>query len=865
MKKILYSLLFTVLIAGAASCGSEAIPSEILLSDGWAVQSSAETTQTGAELSTPAADTEGWYSATVPSTVMGTLTANGLYKDLLVGRNYEKASREPFDMPWWYRTEFKLPALGEGRHVSLEMDGISYRANIWLNGNLVASKDQAYGAYRRWSFDVTEYAKQDNVLAVEVFRGREGEPNIGFVDWNPRPLDESMGLFREVRVAVSGDVELRNTWVRTDVNLETLDEAWLTVETQLTNLSGREIQGEVKGRIEGLSFSVPVTLAAGEKKTVKIGPDDVAGLHMKNPRLWWSYDQGTPELYDLDLRFVSGGTVSDSEQVTFGIRQVGDYFIEGDHRGFTLNGRKVLILGGGWTDDIFLMDTPERNEQQVRYVRDMGLNTIRFEAFWGNSRNIYELCDRYGVLALVGWSCHWEWLEYIGTPDDEFGSIKTEHDMNLVARSFEDQLLWLRNSPSIMAWYAGSDKLPRPALEHRYMDILARVDPTRPYVGSATDARSTVTGPVGMKMHGPYEYVSPVYWFEDKQFGGAFGFNTETGPGPEFPTKESIERMIPADKLWPLNDTWDYHTTGGKHAFNNLDVINTAMAPKYGAARDLDDYLRKAHLMNYEATRSMFEAFRVNKGEATGVVQWMLNSAYPSVFWQLYDWYMIPVPSYYGVKNANAPLQLIYNYADNSVYAVNGTQKTENLRAVIKGWSLSGKLFEHELEAEFPADAAKLLTTVDNSARNTFLWLELYDKAGARVAGNFYVLAAQADVYDWDKTDWVGTPMKSYADFTDLQDMAPADLRISVAPEGNAFKVKLENASDITALMIELLIKDAGGEIIYPAMWSDNYVSIAPGETRTLTCLLDGPAVKGRAASLQIKGWNSAKTTFEIN
>ncbi|MDR2890655.1 MAG: glycoside hydrolase family 2, partial [Alistipes sp.] len=472
----------------------------ITLGGNWQLQQDDKTTGGGELLSTPNANVEGWYEANVPSTVMGALTRdNGLYADLLEGTNYKNADRTPFDDSWWYRTAFEVPQR-EGRRVTLDFDGLSYRANIWLNGKLVASKDEVFGVFRRWSFDVTELVKDSgNVLAVEIFRAQKGEPNIGFVDWNPRPLDESMGIFREVRVNVTGDVTMRNSRVKSLLNTQTLKEAYLDVETELENLSSQPIEGVLKGRMEQIEFAIPVTLAAGEKRTVLVSPDVVPELHIRNPRVWWSVGLGTPELYELDLEFVVGETNSASQKVTFGIRSIDTYLTDEGHKGFILNGKKVLIKGAGWTDEIFLRDTPESNERQVRYVKDMNLNTIRFENIWGNSQNIYDLCDRYGILALVGWSCQWEWEGYIGTPEDDFMNLRSEEDMQLMVRYFDDQVKWLRNHPSIIAWYGGSDKLLRPELERRYMALLPTID-DRPFVNSAKRMMSSVTGLSGMKM-----------------------------------------------------------------------------------------------------------------------------------------------------------------------------------------------------------------------------------------------------------------------------------------------------------------------------------------------------------------------------
>lgn len=812
---------------------------QILLSENWKVQQSNRIKADGKYLSQTGSSTNGWYNATVPSTVMGVLTENGLYKDLLVGTNYKVGDKGVFDSSWWYRTTFKLSKEDRSKRISLDFDGITYRANIWLNGKLIAPKEEVYGPFCRFSFDVTNIVEEYNVLAVEVFRAQWAEPNIGFVDWNPRPLDESMGIFREVRLNITNDIKIENTYVQSLVNTESLQEAWLTISTDLSNLSDEKIEGKLVGEINDIKFSIPIILNAKEKKVVKLDSEDIGELHLLNPRLWWSADLGNPDLYNLNLKFVIKGEVSSQENVTFGIRQIDTYFTEAGHRGFILNGKKVLIKGAGWTDDIFLRDTPASNERQVKYVRDMNLNAIRFENIWGTSQNIYDMCDKYGILALVGWSCQWEWKGYLGIPDDEFGCIRSEENMNLLTRFLNDQVLWLRNHPSIIAWYGGSDKLLRPELERRYIALLSKID-NRPYVGSAKGLISSVTGATGMKMVGPYEYVGPDYWFLDSKYGGAYGFNTETGPGPQIPVYESILKMIPEDKLWPVNEVWDYHCTAAREALNNLDVFNEAMNGMYGKPENLQDYLRNAYIMNYESTKSMFEAFRVNRKKATGIIQWMLNSAWPSLYWQLYDYYQIPLPAYYGVKTANMPYQLIYNYKDNGIYAVNETLETaKGLKAVIKGFSIDSKLvYEKVVDFSMEPISSKKICTIENTLKNSFVSLKICDREGKQIAENFYSLSSVPNKYDWGKTNWIGTRLLEFADFKDLNKMPLVKLDASVQKNknGKVIHVKLENTSSTIALFTCLKLQRANGEIIYPVYWENNYMSIMPGEKLTLDC-----------------------------
>lgn len=839
---------------------------QILLSKNWKVQQSDKIGVHGRVLSSKSASTNGWYDATVPSTIMGVLTQNGLYKDLLIDTNYKKADKTPFDSSWWYRTSFNLSKADRAKNISLDFEGLTYRANIWLNGKLIAPKEEVFGPFCRFSFDITNAVEENNVLAVEVFRAQVAEPNIGFVDWNPRPLDENMGIFREVKLNITGDVKMVNTHVQSLVNTESLKEAWLTVGTDLTNLSGKEVKGALVGTIGNIKFTVPVTLAAKEKKTVRIDKETIKELHILNPRLWWSVDLGSPELYNMNLQFVANNKITSQEDITFGIRQIGTYFTESGHRGFLLNGKKVLIKGAGWTDDIFLRDDAESNERQVKYVRDMNMNTIRFENIWGTNQSLYDMCDKYGILALVGWSCQWEWKGYLGVPDDEFGCISSEEDMNLLTRYLNDQVLWLRNHPSIIAWYGGSDKLLRPALEERYMALLPTID-DRPYIGSAKGLTSSVTGPTGMKMLGPYEYVGPDYWFVDSKYGGAYGFNTETGPGAQIPVYESIVKMIPKDKLWPINEVWDYHCTTSDKALNTLDVHNEAVEGMYGKADNLQDYLLSSHLMNYESTKSMFEAFRVNRQEATGLIQWMLNSAWPSLYWQLYDYNQIPVPAYYGVKTANVPKQLIYNYKDNGIYAVNETLETvAGLKAVVKGYSIDSKLiYEKEIALAIEPNSSKKIYTIENNLKNSFVALNIYDKNGKQIAENFYCLSSKANEYDWDKTSWIGTPMTGFADFKDLRNMSNVDLKIKASVKNSGYiQLEVENSSATIALFTSFKLKDAKGEIIYPAFWTDNYISILPGEKVILNCEIDSAKLKTKGLYITSVGYNVKEVETKV-
>jgi exo-1,4-beta-D-glucosaminidase len=563
-------------------------------------------------------------------------------------------------------------------------------------------------------------------------------------------------------------------------------------------------------------------------------------------------------MYAMEVSFNVNGKQSDSENVDFGIREIDTYMTEEGHRGFLLNGKKVLIKGAGWTDDIFLRNPDERNEIELDYVKDMNMNTVRFENVWGTSQNVYDLCDKKGLLALVGWSCFWEWEVYSRTPNDKYGCIKEEDDMEMIAQSWRDQILWLRNHPSIIAWYSGSDMLPRPALEQKYLDILEEID-DRPYVGAAKALVSELTGPTGMKMVGPYDYEAPAYWYSKEAPGGSFGFNTETGIGAQMPMKESIMKMIPADKLWPLGKEYDYHCTTAGEAMHSLDVLKEVAEKRYGPSENLDEFLLKAHHLDYDGTRAMFEGFRASVPRSTGLIQWMLNSAWPSLYWQMYDWYLVPTAGYYSVKKACEPQQLVYNYVDKHIYAVNDEAECFDLTAHAELYNLAGELTtKAQCDAHMHAGTSTKLFEIPQCEEVSFMFLTLKDSEGNEVATNTYCLSPVDDIHDWDNYNWIRIRLKQHADYKALNDLKSAGVEAHVEKDGDTVKVTLTNNSEVVAFFVRMALKDAAGELVTPAFWSDNFISLRPDETRTYTCKAEG------GSNVEISGWNVEKSTLTL-
>ena len=777
--------------------------------------------------------------ATVPSTVAGSLYEAGFFgEDLLVGRNYERVDKSIFDGVWSYITTFAgKPA--KGQHAELVFDGLNYYADVFLNGRQIASSDTTFGVFIQRKYDVTDLLKADNKLEVRLRRAQKGDLNIGFVDWNPRPLDESMGIVRPVTLHTTGAVSVEDVYVVPDLDTESFATADLTVRVTLCNKEDRPVEATlVLGLGAGGTASVPVVLGAGETRSIPLTPADASILHINNPRVWWTYDLGSPELYRLSVKVEEGGSLSDTGEATFGIRKIESRLTEDGYRQFILNGKDILLKGAGWTDDIFLLDTPESMERQVRYVRDMNLNLIRFENIWGKDDTVYDLCDELGVLALVGFSCQWEWEDYCGLPEvNGYGCINTPESEELAVRYFHDQVVRLHNHPSVIAWLTGSDRIPNPGLEERYLAIYGEED-YRPYICSAKNQKS-LAGWSGTKMEGPYEYVGPDYWYKDTEAGGAFGFNTETGIGANLPQLESLRKMIPEESLWPLSDAWDYHCTASGSDMNSTRVLQQTINGLYGGFDSLEDFVLKAHAVDYDGTRAMFEAFRVRVPKSTGIVQWMLNSAWPSLYWQLYDWYGVPTAGYYGTKKACEPLQLLFDYADRRVYAVNESAGAapHALKATVKVFDASSRLIGEETKSVYVGyrDVLPVFDLRRYDGKPHFVALSLEDANGP-VADNFYCLPARDNTYDWRRTNWYVTPVSAFSDLGFAFGQGSADIDLTVTDEGDTLSVTLVNGSPFISYMNILKAKDSEGNLIVPAYWSDNFFPLLPGQTKTVTC-----------------------------
>jgi exo-1,4-beta-D-glucosaminidase len=630
------------------------------------------------------------------------------------------------------------------------------------------------------------------------------------------------------------------------------------------NQANTPVKGTLVAELDGQTWRQDVELAASETKTVRFAPAQFASLRLGSPRLWLPYTIGIPNLYTAVFRFEmrDPANISDRAEVTFGIREVTSELTDKGHRLFKINGRPILIRGAAWAPDMFLRPMSKKLDADLAYVHDMGMNTIRLEGRIDRDE-LFDKADKIGILVMPGWTCCDAWEKWKRWTPETFAIAKA---------SMTDQARRLRNHASVFVWLYGSDNPPPADVEQMYLDVLKEAEWPNPSVSSASGQPTKVTGKSGVKMTGPYEYVPPVYWLSDTKAGGAYGYNTETSPGPAIPPRESLEKFIPKDHLWPIDEYWNFHA--GKKRFTTVNVFTDALNRRYGQATSLDDYERKAQAMTYDGQRAMFEAYGRNKYNATGVIQWMLNNSWPSLIWHLYDYYLVPAGGYFGAKKACEPVHVQYSYDDHSVGVVNSTYESMN------GMKVSAKIYNidahekasHDAPLDIgPDSSAKAfeLPRVEGLSTTYFLRLQLHDSTGKLVSDNFYWLSTKLDTLDWaKKKDTVYTPQKDFGDLSGLNSLPQVTLSTGAVVNNAARKdtvtVTVKNSSSSVAFMAHLrLTRGMDGDDVVPIFWTENYFSLLPGEERRVTGAYDATVLEGRSAVLLVDGYNVVSNTVQ--
>jgi exo-1,4-beta-D-glucosaminidase len=853
----------------AAAVTVSAAPGDSTAIPGFMIRSSGKTGDTGATISQPGYGTSGWYPVTARSTVFAGLLQNGLYPDPFYSTNMKSVATSDFTVPWWYRADFTLGS-ETGLRTYVNVTGVLSRADVFVNGSLVATSTDVVGAYTQHELDLTSIVHSGvNSIAIKVY---PNDPNkdltMGWIDWVQIPPDKNMGIVRDVTLRRAGGVALRNAHVVTTLSTPSLSSATLVAKVDVRNDSSGTVSATVSGTVAGLGLSQTVSLAAHQTTTVTFPTQT-----LPNPQVWWPAGMGGQPLYDLNLSASVGGSTSDTAHERFGIRDVRAPLDSSGHRRYSMNGRPLQIRGGGWSPDLFLRWDPTYVQDKLKYTLDLGLNTIRLEGHIESSE-FFDMTDQLGILTLPGWECCDKW---------QSGSSWSSTDLAVATRSMADEAAVLRDHPSVISFLIGSDEAPPSNIEKNYVNALNAADWKTPIVAAAADASAPLSGSSGMKMTGPYDWIPPNYWYDKSHTdgGGAWGFNSETSAGPDVPTMDTLNRMMSGSEL---NTLWQNYAASQYHrspssTFSTLKIFDNAITGRYGAPTSLADYVKKAQLAQYENVRAQFESYRRNftdsSNPADGVIYWMLNSGWTSLHWQLFDYYLDQNGAYYGAKEADKPLHVQYSYDNRSVVVVNQNH------AAAGGLSATVSLYNPDGTQEFNQTASGLAVSGDGARTTAFTIpasvsglsstylarLVLKDGSGTEIDRNVYWLSTAADAVDWSSNDWYYAPTTSYANLKGLSGMAEAPVSVSASSsqsgDTTTTTVTLRNTSTgkVPAFYVDSHLVDSAGRPVLPIRWSDNEVSLWPGESTTLTASYRTSDLHGSVPSVRVSGWNVATRT----
>lgn len=854
------------------------------LNTNWKCSPIGKTKEKGEIISKTSFSINGWQKAVVPGTVLTTQLANKEVPDPFFGMNNEKipdiydTGRDYYT--YWFVNEFNEKQPAEGQQVWLTFRGINYSCDIFLNGKKVNSQPYE-GMFLRKTFNITSLLSSDgkNRLAVIVFPPNPvGKPNGGqggdgriaknvshqYVagwDWIQPIRDRNTGIWDKVFIEKTGIVNILNPHVVTlvpgirKVGGKQAD-AILKVSTELQNASSKEIKGTVKYTLEGEVVSQQVSLKENSITQVSF-PD----FTVKSPKLWWPSGTGAQPLYNLKVEFVPDGEkeVSDTEHVTFGIRQL-DYKwnLTTRSKEIYVNGQRIFIKGGNWIiSDAMLRFSDERYDTEVRYHRDMNLNLIRI---WGGALTerpeFYNACDKYGMLVLQDFwfsgDCNGRWPDPMKA-DDQWTRRKYPDNHKLVLESAADMIKMIRNHPSLAMWCGGNEIAPPEDILVPLRDsLIAELDGTRWFIDySNSDDWSENT--LGGNGDGPYT-IQPLSVFWQQR---TFPFNSEVG-SVGVGDYESLERFLPKENMTAprynpnirmkeeVDPVWTYHTYTG--------VGYEGFVDKYGKAKDIHDFAMKAQLINYDQYRGLIEGFTAHKWDwYTGVIIWKTQNPWTSMRGQMYDYYLDPNASLFGLRTAGESLHPMCNPITGELYAVNSTtEKANDLIYSVRIFNFEGKdsLLSSNIIYLNPSSSKKIgdiKNQIDKLTKEKggFLLLRLINQKQQVVGENFYWLP------------------DSQGEYTGLQTMNRTDIKLSYRKTATGkIEITMENPDKKNIAFfnrVSVIDKNTGKRIL-PAFYSDNYISLVPGAVKVIE--VEFPEKKGVIPAVENYGWNVPRKIY---
>jgi beta-galactosidase/beta-glucuronidase len=849
-----------------------------LLRNDWKVKSSVETKINGAEISKVGVNTNGWAETSLPATVLTALVRNGIYPNPYFGMNNMKIpdSNDDYNKdynllqfshikgvnPWknhyWFRNEFVVAKNSIGKKIWLNFSEINYKAQVWLNGKMIADTTEIKGMEQNFKIDITNKIQKNdkNCLAVAIFPvDNPGQPAIepllplsdpgqnmgnGKIstsytkwdtmgwDWQPAVRDRDMGITEDVFISYTDEVEFQNLYVSSEIDLPKTTSAQVTVSVDIKNFSSVVQTGlahiKISNGKETISFDKNYQIQPNELKSLEWNIENTPELNLKNPKLWWPTGYGSQDLYTIEIETKTEKGQESSINDVFGIRKVETY-IGKKERVYKINGKEIYPKGGNWVMDMMLNWTSSRYEKEILLTKNANLNILRV---WGPTgvppKALFRAADKYGILM---------WQDYL---NDFWGTYKNtpgyQPEINLFEKTSIQITQKLRNHPSLIIWCGGNEGV-NPREDLLVNSVIKKYD--------GRDSRHYLKQSDGDGLHGggPYHTLEPKDYFTHPKLQG---FSSEIGPSG-IPVLQSMQKFMPEMGItfmpdrFPLDGFWAYHDANDwpgedSRKFTSYDTMlrNYYGAPDTSNSNNgIKDYISKAQLVNYDVYRSSIESInRQLWTNASGILLWKSNSSWPSITWQVYDWYLQAHAGYYGAKKASELVHVQYNRDNNSVSFLNLTSE------ILANNTVSATLYDINSKSVWNKNEKLTIganctiptdITVPVSDKTQFLKLEVKNEAGTIISENLY---------------WVNASNK----FNDLNKLPETNLQVEASIlegiETNKYIVEVKNTGNAIAFMFNAHIsgKDSHQEIL-PTLWSDNYFSLLPGESKTISAEIE--------------------------
>jgi exo-1,4-beta-D-glucosaminidase len=794
----------------------------------------------------------------------------------------------PFKDPWWFRTKFHISGEDSGKRIWLNFDGINYRADVWLNGRQVADSSTMAGMFMRFRYDVTNFVKpgEDNILAVKIHQvDHVGTANPGYQfrvfgpgrgmgedifkdetlklsgGWDCAPVvrDRNMGIYQDVFLSYTDDISIVDPYIVTDLPLPDTTKADLYISTGLVNSGNKTIKGTLKGEInllneidfinykkkmpanfDPVSFSKEVEIGPGDTLIVRFSPEEFPVLRIKNPHLWWPNGYGKQYLHNLKLTFGQNGRISDTQNTLFGIREITTKLkeMDGDFgRIFMVNGERIFCRGGWIQPDMMLDMSPERVYNEGRLMAEANVNMIACEDMPSPPDHVMEVYDKYGLLM---WETFYQcYTSYPGTK-----TFANPLDAGLANRNSYDIVKRYRNHPSLVLWAGACESMVRQELYLPLRKYVHDLDTTRPFIATSSVAWNvdSLTPyikpdlPTGLTDDGAPDYTwYPHDYYYNKVLEVKLQlFRDELGV-PAVSPVNSMRKYIfdlglgKKDSIYPLDKKWAYHDAwdGNGYAYRAYD---NAIRHQFGQPSSAEEYIRNAQYVNAGSYRAMFEAYNHRMWDITcGVMIWKLNATWPQVLWQIYDWFLNPNAAYYYTKKALEPIHIQLNENNYTVSVINTVhKKQENLKASVRIMNYDLKVrWEKEEKFTIGEDCYKELFTLPATGDLSpvyFVKLVLSDPDGKIISDNFY----------WFSSNKGKSDLRAISALKRVDPEIKYDL--SYEESEGIMKVTLKNPTDRLEFFTRLMItRGEGGEEVWPTFWSDNFITLLPGEAKTVT------------------------------